>query len=778
MPGPFELDDVFDVIDTGLIVIDDRRRVRGWNAWMGLASGIAKEEALGRTLGQLFIEARTGRLLAAIDQALEIGASSILTHALHAGVLPLKTRVGRRLLHNVVVSSLPGLPARCLIQVSDVTVAVERDKLLRERQNARYDAVVGSAPDAILTFDTKAVIQQVNPAAATQFDYAVAELLGRPADLLFAAQEGWTTAWPLLLAGERLDRPVELETRRKDGSISHVEMSASRWATDGRVFVTAILRDVNERRAAEEALVKLNQTLERRVTERTADRDRMWRLSSDLMLVAKLDGEITDINPAWEHLLGRASVIGRGELLRDLVVEEDRPLLDAALHDLARVLAPRLFELRMRHRSGEARTVAWSAVASDNVLQAVGRDVTAERAAEAALRRAEEALRQSQKMEAIGQLTGGIAHDFNNMLTGIIGSIEIVKRRLAVGKHEDIEKFMSAAIASANRAAGLTHRLLAFARRQPLDPQPVDVNHLIEGIDDLLRRTLGERVELRVALGASVWPALTDENQLENALLNLAINARDAMPEGGRLTIETSNTSILPGEARQDELEAGDYMLIAVSDTGVGMSPETLAKVFDPFFTTKPIGQGTGLGLSMIYGFAKQSRGQVRIDSVLGKGATISLYLPRHRGAPVSTAAVADRGELPQGSGETVLVIEDDPSVRLLIGEVLRELGYACLEAADGQVALPLITSNVRLDLMITDVGLPGLNGRQVAEIARQYRPDLRILFVTGYAEHATERGRFLGPGMQMITKPFALDALAVKIREMIVPAPMAQRGP
>jgi signal transduction histidine kinase len=215
-------------------------------------------------------------------------------------------------------------------------------------------------------------------------------------------------------------------------------------------------------------------------------------------------------------------------------------------------LAPRLFELRMRHRSGEARTVAWSAVASDNVLQAVGRDVTAERAAEAALRRAEEALRQSQKMEAIGQLTGGIAHDFNNMLTGIIGSIEIVKRRLAVGKHEDIEKFMSAAIASANRAAGLTHRLLAFARRQPLDPQPVDVNHLIEGIDDLLRRTLGERVELRVALGASVWPALTDENQLENALLNLAINARDAMPEGGRLTIETSNTSILPGEARQD----------------------------------------------------------------------------------------------------------------------------------------------------------------------------------------------------------------------------------
>ena len=773
MPGPADLDDVFDVIDTGLIVIDEKRRVRRWNAWMGSTSGVAREKAVGCTLGQLFPDVQVGRLPEAIDQALEVGASSVLMHALHASVLPLNTRAGRRLLHNVVVSPLPGAPPRCLIQISDVTVAVERDGVLRDRQNARYDAVVGSASDAILTFDTNAGIQQVNPAAATQFDYTVGELLGRPADLLFAEQEGWSRAWPLLLAGRRLDRPVELEARRKDGSISHVEMSASRWTAEGRVFVTAILRDVNDRRAAEEALLKLNQTLERRVTERTADRDRMWRLSSDLMLVAKPDGEITDINPAWEHLLGRTSVKVRGELLRDLVVDDDRPLLEVALRELARMSTPRLFEIRMRHPSGEARTVAWSAVAYDNVLQAVGRDVTAERFAEAALRKAEEALRQSQKMEAIGQLTGGIAHDFNNMLTGIIGSIEIVRRRLAAGKHEDVEKFMAAANASANRAAGLTHRLLAFARRQPLDPQAIDVNRLVQGIDDLLRRTLGEKVKLRVALGADLWPALTDENQLENALVNLAINARDAMPDGGGLTIETSNISIPPGEGGQDELEPGDYIFIAVSDTGIGMSPETLAKVFDPFFTTKPIGEGTGLGLSMIYGFAKQSRGQVRIESELGKGATISLYLPRHRGAPVSVAAIADGGELPQGSGETVLLVEDDPSVRLLIGEVLRELGYACLEAADGLAALPLIASNVRLDLMITDVGLPGLDGRQVAEIAREHRPGLKILFVTGYAEHATERGRFLGPGMQMMTKPFALDALAVKIREMIAsPAP------
>jgi CheY-like chemotaxis protein len=255
---------------------------------------------------------------------------------------------------------------------------------------------------------------------------------------------------------------------------------------------------------------------------------------------------------------------------------------------------------------------------------------------------------------------------------------------------------------------------------------------------------------------------------LENALINLAINGRDAMPIGGRLTIETGNVVIEPNEVRQDDFEAGDYTLISVSDTGIGMSPETIAKAFDPFFTTKPIGQGTGLGLSMIYGFAKQSRGQVRIDSALGHGTTISLYLPRHRGVVEHENGVAGVQMLPHGAGETVLVVEDDPSVRLLIGEVLRELGYACLEAGDGQAALPLITSNIRLDLMISDVGLPGLNGRQVAEIAREHRPDLKVLFVTGYAEHATERNRFLGPSMDMITKPFTLDALAIKIREMI----------
>jgi signal transduction histidine kinase/ActR/RegA family two-component response regulator len=391
----------------------------------------------------------------------------------------------------------------------------------------------------------------------------------------------------------------------------------------------------------------------------------------------------------------------------------------------------------------------------------------AERSAE--LLRAEEALRQSQKMESLGQLTGGIAHDFNNLLTGIIGAINILKRRIAAGRLDDIERFMEAAVTSANRAAALTHRLLAFARRQPLDLRPLDVNQLISGMEDLLRRSLGEQVVLKIVLSDTVWPAFTDPSQLENAILNLAINARDAMPLGGRLTIETS-TAILEQFDRQGphDIEPGSYTLITVSDTGVGMTPTTLARVFDPFFTTKPIGQGTGLGLSMIYGFTKQSRGHVRIDSEPGVGTSVKLYLPRHRGAPVRRAAPAVHAAIPQGDGEVVLVVEDDPSVRLLIGEVLHELGYSSRDAANSEAALPILESSTRLDLMITDVGLPGMNGRQLAEIAREHRPDLKILFVTGYTQHATARSAFLAPGMEMVTKPFTLEGLALKIREMI----------
>jgi CheY-like chemotaxis protein len=370
-------------------------------------------------------------------------------------------------------------------------------------------------------------------------------------------------------------------------------------------------------------------------------------------------------------------------------------------------------------------------------------------------------------MEAIGQLTGGIAHDFNNLLTGIIGAMHALKRRIDAGRYDDTQRFMDAAVTSANRAAALTHRLLAFARRQPLDPKPIDGNQLVRGIEDLLRRTVGEQIQIKMDLDPTLWPTFTDDNQLESALLNLVINARDAMPEGGRLTITTRNVVMREFHYQQDDIEPGEYTVISVGDTGVGIPPENLSKVFEPFFTTKPIGQGTGLGLSMIYGFAKQSRGGVRIETALGHGTTVSVYLPRHIG--VTSEHIKDIGAfVPTGAGERVLLVEDDSSVRLLIADVLREHGYYCIEACDAHGALPVLESDVHLDLMISDVGLPGLNGRQLAENARKRRPGLKVLFVTGYADQATGSRPFLEPGMEMVTKPFLPDALASKIHQMI----------
>jgi PAS domain S-box-containing protein len=380
---------------------------------------------------------------------------------------------------------------------------------------------------------------------------------------------------------------------------------------------------------------------------------------------------------------------------------------------------------------------------------------------------AEEQLRQAQKMEAVGQLTGGIAHDFNNMLTGVIGSLDLIQRNMAAGKPDKVARYIDAANTSAQRAAALTARLLAFGRRQSLDLQPVDSNALVSGMEDLLHRTLGEQVALETHLAAGLWPACSDANQLESALLNLCINARDAMPNGGKLTIETANTHLDERYTQEQvDVEPGDYVVICVSDTGTGMAASTIEKVFEPFFTTKPVGEGTGLGLSMIYGFAKQSGGHIRIYSELGQGTTIKLYLPRFHGE-VDVADASQR-EVPLGAGETVMVVEDDASVRLIVLEVLEELGYEAIEAVDARTAIPILESDRRIDLLVSDVGLPGLNGRQLAEIARQARPDLAILFITGYAQHAAVRGGFLAEGMEMMTKPFAVDAIAGKIREML----------
>jgi len=426
--------------------------------------------------------------------------------------------------------------------------------------------------------------------------------------------------------------------------------------------------------------------------------------------------------------------------------------------------------LRGRRRQYDARDrlidLSNSELRLQNTLETLEQQVE-ERTAQ--LRHNEEALRQSQKMEAVGQLTGGIAHDFNNMLTGIIGSLELLRRRLARGRTEDLDSLIDLGVTSANRAAGLTHRLLAFSRRQSLDSKAVQMNTLVLSMGELLQRSLNESIGLEMRLDEQLWIAEADPNQLESALLNLVLNARDAMPDGGKLVVQTFNQYLDTGFTNAyTNLEPGDYVVLSVQDSGCGMPEAVINRAFDPFFTTKPIGQGTGLGLSMIYGFSKQSRGHVTIDSEVGKGTTVNLYLPRFVGEEIDEPLVYAQQAPYAQDGETVLIVEDDPAVRVLVSAVLSELGYAFVEAGDANGAMPILQSNQRIDLLISDVGLPGMNGRQLAEIGRQIRPDLKVLFITGYAEHAAVRGGFLDSGMQMITKPFTFDLLTAKVREMI----------
>lgn len=418
---------------------------------------------------------------------------------------------------------------------------------------------------------------------------------------------------------------------------------------------------------------------------------------------------------------------------------------------------------------------AQAAVAIDNarLFQEVqtANDTLEQRVAErtAELEQAHEALRQAQKMEAVGQLTGGIAHDFNNLLAGICGSLEIIERRLSQGRTDGLDRFITGAQTSAQRAAALTQRLLAFSRRQTLDPKPTEINRLVFGMEDLISRTVGPAVKVEVVGAGGLWSAKIDAAQLESALLNLAINARDAMPKGGRLTIETANKWLDDRAARELDLAPGQYLSICVTDTGTGIPRDIVDRIFDPFFTTKPIGQGTGLGLSMIHGFVRQSGGQVRVYSELEHGTTMCLYLPRHHGALTETSDQAGEAIVEVGAGETVLVIDDEATVRMLIVEVLAEAGYGALEADDGPSGLKILQSGAKIDLLITDVGLPGgMNGRQVADAARLVRPHLKVLFVTGYAENAAVGNGLLEHGMEVVTKPFVMSELANRITEML----------
>ncbi|MCK9695007.1 response regulator [Pseudomonas syringae] len=517
-------------------------------------------------------------------------------------------------------------------------------------------------------------------------------------------------------------------------------------------------------------LVSLERQQTARLEQRTLELDTFWQISPDPLAILDFNGIFLRVNPAWTALLGHPEQELLGTSIMTLLHPDDVSNTQNALKHTANHVLP-LFENRYQHVDGSYHWFGWTAAPGNGIIFALGKHLTHEKDRIKALRIAEEALIQSQKMEAVGQLTGGLAHDFNNLLMGVTGNMELLLSRIRQERFTELDRYINAALEGSRRAASLTHRLLAFSRRQTLAPKATDIDLLVAGMDELIRRTVGPAIDMQVNASRGLWATLVDPHQLENSLLNLCINAKDAMPDGGKLLIQTGNRHLTAITATKYQLPTGRYVELSVSDTGTGMSNDVMARAFDPFFTTKPTGMGTGLGLSMIYGFARQSGGGVYITSKVGEGSKVCILLPMHEGEAETVVFDDSPLQVPASStsDETILVVDDEPAVRLLIAELLEDLGYIVLQAERGADALAILQSKAAIDLLITDVGLPGgMNGRQVADAARDVRPDLKILFVTGYAENAALAHDTLEPGMHVLPKPFAIAELIGRVTELL----------
>ncbi|WP_116799960.1 hybrid sensor histidine kinase/response regulator [Pseudomonas syringae] len=578
----------------------------------------------------------------------------------------------------------------------------------------------------------------------------------------------------------------EYRVLHEDGIYRWIEASG-RIERDSRgkpIRSPGVLLDIDGRRTAEDERDRLNELL------------RIFTAAVPGVVYAKdLEGRMLVANRGTADLIGKPPEFFIGKT--DLEFLDDQEQARTLMETDRRIMQSNVSEqIEEQVNLADGSAAIWLSTkaplldASGDVIGLIGSsiDVTARKKAEEAVRelnqtleqrieqavfereQIEDALRHSQKMDAVGQLTGGIAHDFNNLLAGISGSLELITKRLAQGRVGDVDRYVSVAQGAVRRAASLTHRLLAFSRRQTLSPRVTDVNGLIHDMEELIARTVGPEIDIKVVAHDDLWPALIDHAQLESSLLNLCLNARDAMPNGGRIIIETANASLEECTDPDHGIPAGEHLSIRVTDTGIGMSPDIAAKAFEPFFTTKAIGAGTGLGLSMVYGFVRQSGGQIRVESVEGQGTSVVMHLPRHTAEsaprPVAPEVIE---EPPHHTGETVLIVDDEPSVRMLVAEVISGLGYNCLEAADAQSGLQILQSDTRIDLLISDIGLPGgMNGREMADAAGDCRPGLPTLFITGYAKTSVLDDCHLRPCTQVLTKPFGLDALAGRVTGLI----------
>jgi PAS domain S-box-containing protein len=530
-----------------------------------------------------------------------------------------------------------------------------------------------------------------------------------------------------------------------------------------------VCQDVTEDTRTALALQDMNATLEAEVAARTAERDRTWRLSQELLAVTVAGEGMVSVNPSWQRVLGWTPAQLRGRSLLELVHPDDLPATTAEMLQAEAGVLSLQFRNRCRTADGKYRYISWTTVPEGGTFYLSGRDVTGLVESAAALEQAEAQLRQLQKMEAVGQLTGGIAHDFNNMLSVVIGGLSLVQRRLDRG-NTDVATLIEAAMDGARRAGALTQRLLAFSRQQPLQPQVLDLGQVVTGMSELLRRTLGETIQLELSIAGGRDPDClwihVDPSQMENVILNLALNARDAMPGGGRLTIALDHLTLAAEQA--DDLPAGSYAVLRVTDTGEGMSSEVLARAFEPFFTTKGVGVGTGLGLSQVYGFVRQSGGTARIQSQLGQGSSVTLILPCHDAPDLLPDNAAAQLSAPRhGDGETVLLVEDEERVRHVSADALSDLGYKVIVTDGAAAALVALETHARIDLLFTDVVMPEVNGRDLALEARRRRPGLKVLFTTGYAKDTVVHDGVVDPGTHLLTKPFTVDQLAAKLREL-----------